>query len=132
EPVSAPGPARLPLPVRGWGGMAVLRARPAAARVPPPLPWPRPARHAFARGSCSDNARCPLVWTQLRSAVGLRVCQSVVNRRLLPAPWQQRPAVCTRLRGCGPELAACVVRCAPGGRPARRPPEQPALACGGG
>src|SRR4029453_17670940 len=127
EPLSAPGPAMLPLPVRGWGGMAVLRARPAAARVPPPLPWPRPARHAFERGSRYDNARCPIVCTRLRSAAGLRVCQSVVNRHLMPAPWQQLPAVCPSLRCCGPELAACVVHCAPGGRPARRPHEQPAL-----
>jgi hypothetical protein len=65
-------------------------------------------------------------------AAGLRICQSVVNQHLMPAPLQQLPAVCTSLRCCGPELAACVGRCATGGRPARRPPEQPALACGGG
>src|SRR5262249_8105149 len=58
--------------------------------------------------------------------------QSVVNRPLMPAPLHQLPAVCPSLRCCGPALAAGVVRCAPGGRPARRPPEQPALACGGG
>jgi hypothetical protein len=78
-----------------------------------------------------DNARCPIVCTRLRSAAGLRVCQSVVNRHLMPAPVPQLPAVCTSLRCGGPELAAGVVR-ATGGRPARRPPEQPALACGGG
>ena len=126
EPLSAPGLAMLPLPVRGWGGMAVLRARPAAARVPHPLPWPRPARHAFERGARYANARCPIVCTPLRSAAGLRVCQSVVNRHLMPAPLQQLPAVCTSLRCAGLSLlpAWCAAGLA-GGQPGGLTSSQP-------
>jgi hypothetical protein len=56
-----------------------------------------------------------------------RICRSVlITVELLLVLTAHTPS----LRG--PELAACVVRCGPGGRPARRPHEQPALACGGG
>jgi len=79
------------------------------------------------RPTASDTLLCRNV------RIGIPLQHPAAYRcHLMPAPWQQLPAVCTSLRCCGPELAACVVHGATGGRPARRPPEQPALACGGG
>jgi hypothetical protein len=101
-------------------------------RAPETIAWPGWSRPHPAQRPCVR------LWEQLGRLVEeqrwQRQAQGLGGRAVnhQPAPWQPLPAVCIRLRCGGPERAAGVGRCAPSGRLARRPPEPPALACGGG